>query len=311
MTIYPRGLEPGATLGLVAPASPPREPSYIERVIAGIEARGFRVKAARHLRKRKGYLAGTDRERAADLMAMFLDARVDGVLCLRGGYGSGRILPLLDYKAIEASRKIFVGFSDITAVHAAIARHTRLVTFHGGIAPMFVNGNERAWRSFNCMTSAREAAGSMLSGPAGIKARCTAIRKGEARGRLAGGNLSILVSLLGTPYFPPLKGRILLIEDVGEAAYRIDRMLTQLLNAGVLQQVAGVAAGTFEGCTTDAGKQTVHDVLVERLRPLGVPVLEGLPVGHQDLNVTIPLGAMARLCAGARPDLIIEEAVLR
>ena len=310
MTVYPRLLEPGDLIGLVAPASPPREPSYIDRAIERIEARGFRVKPSAHLARRSGYLAGSDRERASDIMRMFLDPRIKGIFCLRGGYGSGRMLPLLDFARIAESKKIFFGFSDITAVHSAIAATSGLITFHGGLNCTFVEprGNY-AWSSVSRTLMEAGAPGSIFTKlPKRAASGCVALRKGEAAGRLIGGNLTVLSALVGTPYFPSLKGKILVIEDVGEAPYRLDRLLTQWLHAGLFHGVAAVAAGTFEGCDSKrAGGPSVLEVLRERLVPLRIPIVAGLPIGHQSYNATIPLGARARLIARAAPDLVIEE----
>jgi muramoyltetrapeptide carboxypeptidase len=315
--LKPAALQPGDVVGIIAPASAPPDPKAVDRAIGQVEWLGFTPKLGRHVRARHGFLAGGDRERAGDLMRMFLDARVKGIICLRGGCGTARLLERLDYAAIRRNPKVFAGYSDITTLHCALSKRTGLVTFH---SPMLNEGLGRPdFPKFSVDSFLRTVTEAR---PAGSIASCypeaseiEIVRRGVAKGRLIGGNLSVLVNLLGTPYQPELRGRILFLEDVNEAPYRIDRMLTHLLNAGVLQQVAGVAVGVNRDCVDPVAKtkreyrQTMEDVIRERLKPLRVPVVMGLPFGHQRLNVTLPVGVRATLDAN-KGDLIVEESAV-
>jgi muramoyltetrapeptide carboxypeptidase len=313
MPIIPGHLEYGDTIGIVAPASAPPDPKSIDRSVAALERLGFRPKLAAHVRQRWGFLAGGDRDRAADLMRMFCDARVKAILCVRGGYGSSRLLPLLDYAAIRDHPKALVGYSDITSLHCALLRKCNLVSFHG---PMLNSDfiKERCpdftRQSFLRTLMQPSPAGSISCGYPGKTV--SILRRGRVSGALVGGNLSLLCSTLGTPYMPSFKNRILFLEDLDEPPYRFDRMLTQLLNAGLLQQAAGAAIGVNKNCQDpQAGKakeyrQTLEDVLSERLLPLKVPVVIGLPFGHIPWNATLPFGIRATLDAH-QGDLVIEE----
>jgi muramoyltetrapeptide carboxypeptidase len=307
----------GDTVGIVAPASPPPDPAAVDRAVAGLEKMGFKPRLAKNIRARLGFLAGGDRERAADLMALFADKKVRAILCLRGGYGAARLLARLDYALIRRNPKIFAGYSDITSLHSALARKVRLITFH---APM-LNSEllaphcpEFTRKSFLRTVMEAQPAGGISEGC--TEKTATILHGGVAEGRLTGGNLSVLCASVGTPFQPDFTGRILFFEDVGERPYRLDRMLTHLLNAGILQKVAGVAVGVNRDCEEpktpgrDEFRQTAADVLKERLAQLRVPVVTGLPFGHQPMNATLPVGARARL-DGNRGELFITEAAVR
>jgi muramoyltetrapeptide carboxypeptidase len=316
MLTRPSHLNPGNTIAIVAPASPPPDPKSLDRGVAVLEGLGFRVQLARHARRRHGFLAGSDRERAGDLMKCFLDSKVRAILCVRGGYGSGRLLPLLDYEAIRRHPKIFIGYSDITALHCALRSKAGLVTFHGPMAGAdFAEPGlpDFTVQSFLRTVSQPDAPGSICHGYDGGTVKV--LRPGQASGLLVGGNLSLICASLGTPYEPPLRKNILCFEDTGEAPYRIDRMLTQLLQAGLLQQVVGVGVGIHRNCqdpkaaTAGEYRQSLEDVLRERLFPLKVPVVIGLPFGHVCCNATLPLGARATL-DGDSGDLRITQAAV-
>jgi muramoyltetrapeptide carboxypeptidase len=302
MLIRPQKLSPGDTLGIIAPASAPPDPKAVDRAVDVLKQLGYRIKLAPNVHKRLGFLAGTDRERASDVIRMFAEKKVDAVLCVRGGYGTARLLPLLDYKVIAANPKIFVGFSDITSLHCAFLTKAKLVSFHG---PMLVSDFSRDELSQFAVKSFLETLSGQGTGLGkGYSGKTVKVlRRGVARGRLVGGNLTVLCTLLGTPWMPTLKGRILFIEDIGELPYRFDRMLTQLLNCGLLQQVAGVAVGLNADCedpkakVTTEYRQSLEDVLKERLLPLKIPVVTGLPFGHVPDNGTLPVGIMVELDA--------------
>jgi muramoyltetrapeptide carboxypeptidase len=315
--IKPERLCPGDTVGIVAPASAPPDPGAVDRAAAGIERLGFKPKLGKNVRARLGFIAGTDRERATDLMAMFTDKRVKAIICLRGGYGTPRILERLDYEVIRRNAKILAGYSDITSLHLALGKKPGLLTFH---APM-LNGEmadpalpDFARTAFLRTVTQAAPAGSICCGYR--EKTISVIRAGMAEGRLLGGNLTMICASAGTPFMPSFKDKILFFEDIGEKPYRIDRMLTHLMNAGVLSQVAGVAVGINKDCLDPDAKpggeyrQSAEDVIKERLSLLGVPVVTGLPFGHTTLNATIPVGVRATL-DGKRGDLIITEAAVR
>ncbi len=316
MPIRPTCLKYGDTVGIVAPASAPSNPRNIDLALAALEQMGFKPKPAANLRKRWGFLAGTDRERAADIMQMFGDRRVSGIICLRGGYGAARLLPLLDYDLIRTHPKIFIGYSDITALHCAFLAKANLVSFHGPMLNSdFLKENvpDFTRQSFLRTLMQPTAPGSLCRGYRNKTVRV--LSPGLASGPLVGGNLSILCASLATPYQPSVKGAILFFEDLDEEPYRFDRMLTQLLNAGLLQQVAGIAVGINKDCKDPkAGRcteyrQTLEDVLTERLLPLKIPVVAGLPFGHVRPNATLPFGAQSTLDAENGDLLITEPAV--
>lgn len=313
MHVKPRRLEPGDVIGIVAPASPPPQPEEIDLAIARIQELGFKPKLAQHARARLGFLAGPDRDRAADLMRMFTERKVKAILCVRGGYGTARLLPLLDYQMIRRNPKIFVGHSDVTALLCALQSNAGLVTFHGPmLTGTFARPNLTSFtlHSFMRTLTTPAAPGSICQGYNGRTV--DVLREGVAHGVLIGGNLSVLCTLVGTRYQPVFKNRILFFEDVGEPPYKFDRMLTHLLNSGLLQQVAGVAVGLNRRCRdprrhkTKEYRQTLYDVLRERLVPLNVPVVAGLPFGHTRFNATIPVGIQATLDA-TKGDLVVTE----
>jgi muramoyltetrapeptide carboxypeptidase len=313
MPIKPTRLSPGDTVGIIAPASAPPDPKNIDHCLHAIERLGFTPKLATNVRKRWGFLAGSDRERAADLMRMVTDDNVKAIVCVRGGYGTARLLSLLDYRLIRAHPKILLGYSDITSLHCAFLKKADLVSYHGPMLNSdFIKEN---CPDFTLQSFLRTL--TMSAPPGGIcqgyRGKTVAIlRRGKASGPLIGGNLSLLCSTLGTPYQPSFARAILFIEDLDEVPYRFDRMLTHLLNAGLLQQVAGIAIGINENCEDPrSGKireyrQTLDDVLTERLLPLKVPMITGLPFGHVPYNATLPMGLPVTLDAN-RGDLVITE----
>lgn len=310
--IKPKRLQFGDTVGIVAPAGPPEDPDEIDQYSAAVEKLGFKPKLSANIRKRLGYLAGTDKERAADLMDMFADRDVKAIFCLRGGYGSARLLSLLDFHFIRRHPKIFLGFSDITSLHCAFLVRSKLITFHG--PTLNTNLTSAKPSKFLVHSLLRtlmepEPAGSICQGYS--DKTISILHKGKAKGHLIGGNLSVFCTMMGTPYQPRFRNNIFFFEDIGEEPYRLDRMLTQLLNAGVLEQVSGVAIGLNRNCknkTTNAKEyqQMMMDVFKNRLMRLGVPVVEGLPFGHVRQNATLPVGIRAEL-DGEKGDLIITE----
>lgn len=302
-----RALQPGDTIGIVAPSGPVNL-QRLEAGVARLESWGFRTLVGDAALERRGHLAGSDAARAADFNRMWQDPEVAGIICARGGYGAMRILPMIDWAAVRANPKFFCGFSDITALHAAIAQRTGLITFHGPMVAAFGDVAYNSAGLFAAMTGA--AVGEIPWPPpdAPDAPTPTVIRPGVAEGRLAGGNLTLLTSLLGTPWEPDLSGRLLVLEEVDEEPYRVDRALTQLLLAGKLQGVRGIVFGDSSSCfqPSEGKTWTLMDVLEDRLGPLGVPILYGFPCGHTEYRATLPLGAMARLDAGAASLTLLE-----
>ena len=321
--IHPKRLRPGDTVMFVAPAgNTKREDVALAK--QRIEERGYKVKMRDDLFAVEGYLAGKDERRAEELMEAFLDDEVDGILCVRGGYGTMRILDRLDYVAIRKHPKPVLGYSDVTALHAALQAKAGLVSFHGP-GPASGLGSETAPTDFTAKSlvqaiEARPAARGLASGPNAYAievpdsvARVAAYGTGKATGRLVGGNLSLISALEGTPYAIDCQGAILLIEDVNEAPYRIDRMLAQLKLAGKLRQIRGAVLGQFttefvrEDKLTDDERFDTNGVLAQYFQDAGIPVLLNYPIGHHDQNATVPLGAQVEIDADRRSLRILSE----
>ncbi len=271
-------------MGIVAPAGAVNR-DEVEGGIARLEAAGFRVRLGRSLWARFGYFAGTDEERARDLVELFLDPSVDAVFAARGGYGCARLLPLLDPRVLRSHAKIFVGSSDCTALLQFLVDHCGIVAFHGPVV--------------SALARRQQALDGLLEVLAGRARRVLALprslRRGEGEGVLRGGCLSILTSLLGTPFAPKLERTIWFFEDVNEKPYRIDRMLTQWSQAGLWHGTTGVLWGEMAGCTGPEGSWDVWDVVARHTSPLGVPVAGEVPSGHGTGILTLPLGVRARL----------------
>jgi len=316
--LRPRRLAPGQIIGMVAPSAAPNEPERIRFAIDTVESLGFKVKPSAHLFDRDGYLAGSDAARADDLNTMFADDGVDAIWCVRGGYGASRILPALDYGLMQRKPKALIGYSDITALHMAIHRHAGLVTFHGPVAfraftPYALGELKRVlWTGETPVRLGGPPPFERTEGRVDWENRVATLVPGKARGRLLGGNLCLMSHLCGTPYFPDLRGAILFLEDVEEAYYRIDRMLTQLWLSGALAGVAGVAFGKFTNCDPSAfflQNRPLEDILAERCRALGVPAVSGIMVGHIEDQTTLPVGCLAELDADAGTLTLLEPGV--
>ncbi len=313
--VRPPRLGPGCRVALVAPAGPLLERDDLTRAEELCRALDYEPVLAAHAGSRHGYLAGTDDERLADLNAAFADSAIDAVWCIRGGYGSTRILHRVDYAALAKRPKAVIGFSDITALLAAITAVTGIVTFHGPTARAPMPAFSR--RHFEQVLAAAAPAGRLgrLPPPADVLVprddRIVTLTGGRAEGPLIGGNLSLLQCLLGTPYLPALDGAILFLEDVGEDLYRVDRMLSHLRLAGLLDRLAGVAVGRFtEMKRTGAdGALGFDEVLASFFGPLGIPAAYGFPIGHIDRQWTLPLGVGARLDAGTGELELLDAAV--
>ncbi len=314
-TVRPGRLRPGDTVGLVNPAGALWEPVNADIAAESLAVLGFKTKRGPNLLARRGYFAGTDEQRAADLNAMFADPEVRAIHCVRGGWGCARVLPLLDWKTIERNPKILLGYSDITALLLALHARTGLVTFHGPVGasqwnPFNVGYMKRVLQEGEAVTfeNLKEIDEDDLTV---VENRVRTLHPGTARGRLLGGNLTVLTSLLGSGYLPDWDGCILFLEDIEEAPYRIDRMLTQLRLAGILQKARAVIWGHCTDCLPGDGfgSLTVSEVLQDHIRPLGVPAWQGAMIGHIERQFTLPVGAEVEVNATAGTLRMLEPAV--
>ncbi len=290
----PRPVRPGDLLGVCAPAGPV-EPDRLRAGVAELEAIGFRVRVPEGVFARTGFTAGVAERRLAELHGLFADDEVVGILCARGGAGCGALLPRLDAGLIAAHPKLFVGYSDITFIHLFLARLGQ-VSFHG---PMVARELGEGSYHKESLLHALSGGGPPFSAGAGD---LVALRPGVAEGRLRGGCLSILAASIGTPWAPLVdeEGTLLLLEDVDEPAYRVERWLLQLRHAGALDGVKGIVFGEMKGCGPDAqAGYTLEQVILGALEGLDVPIALGLSSGHtRGPTVTVPLGVRARLEAG-------------
>ena len=313
--LKPKRLAAGDTVGLVAPASPPSNDEATRFSGDLLRSFGFRVKEGVHLYDRDQYLAGDDKDRADDVNAMFADKEVDAIFTLRGGYGTQRMLPFLDYEMIAKNPKVFIGSSDITGILIAMYEKTGLVGFHGPAASG--NYSDYALAEFRKVLMAPQ--GRTRIGQAPLieerpghierQNRVTRFAGGTAEGRLIGGNLTLVSTLMGTPYEPDFRDRIVFLEDVNEAPYRIDRMLTQLWLAGKLQHAAGIVFGKFTKADDDGNTFSIEEIIRRRCATLGIPVVSGLMIGHIADKTTVPIGINARLDADAGSLELLEPAV--
>jgi muramoyltetrapeptide carboxypeptidase len=313
--LTPKALKPGDTIAVIAPAAPATHPEFAAYVKL-MEGKGYQVISKPGLVGRKDhYLGGTDDERAGEINEYLRDPGVRMIMPVRGGYGVSRILDRIDYAALRRDPKIIAGYSDLTALHLGAARHARVVTFHSPMAMRDLWREQEpayafAARSFRRAVFAEQyrtgERGFVVEGPEGHQAK--ALVGGKATGRLLGGNLSLVVTLMGTPHTLEPKGAILFLEDVSEPAYRIDRYLSQLRLGGVLDQVAGVVLGSFT--TKDEKEEKDTDrVLKDYFGKLKVPVVTRYPVGHTPQNATLPHGALVELDADRGTLKVLENPV--
>jgi muramoyltetrapeptide carboxypeptidase len=305
MTFHkPPRLRRGDLIGVISPAAAVQaEP--LRRGSEELERLGFSVRVGAHALDRYRFLAGTDGDRAGELTEMFQDPAVRAVFCSRAGYGSGRLLPLLDFPTLAQTPKIFLGYSDVTLLLNAFVQQAGLVCFHGPVvAGEFANG-------FSAR-SLRHLLGLLTTGTGEAHlAFPTTVRQGVAEGRLLGGCLSLLVTTLGTPFALDTTSAVLFIEDVGEKPYRIDRMLTQLKQAGKLDKLAGVVFAEMSGCLGDTNDPALLlSVIADVFADYSYPVGFGLPAGHGEENLALPLGTCVRLDTTQRRLVFLEPAVL-
>lgn len=310
-TRKPPRLRAGDTVALVSPSTTLSSDEGLERAEYWIRGMGLVPKPGPHAAARWGYLAGTDEQRAADLNAAYADPEVKAVFAVKGGWGGARILPLLDWTTIRANPKLLIGYSDVTSLHLAFAARAGFATVHGGNA--MSSWRKASWESLWRLAFAGDTpvlGGADVEAETGRSART--ITGGKAQGRLLGGNLTVLSTLMGTPWVPDLKGAVLLLEDVNEAEYRVDRMFQQLKLAGVLEGLAGVVFGQCTRCTAgepDYTGFTVDDLVDQYFAQLGIPAISGFDSGHVANQLSLPMGARVEIDGDARTVRVLEPIV--
>ncbi len=318
VSVKPSRLHQGDTIGLIAPGWMITK-EQLQESIEKIKQIGFVPIYTKSILGQNGYFSGTDKQRAEDLNEMFLNPHVKGIFCANGGYGCTRILSLIDYKAIKKNPKVIIGFSDVTALLNAIHEKTNLITFHGPISRTI--NNEYSLTQFEkvvinplkgfVIESSIEDLDKAVNQEE--YARYT-ITSGKAKGEIIGGNLTLITTMIGSEFQMDFTGKIVFIEDIGEEPYRIDRMLTQLINAGLLQKASGLAFGIFKGCNNSSksiapNSFSLREVIEERIKPLNIPAVYGLSFGHNKNNFTIPIGIKAQMDADKMTIELLEMAV--
>ncbi|MBN1103525.1 MAG: LD-carboxypeptidase [Deltaproteobacteria bacterium] len=300
MILKPAALKPGDTIAVIAPAGPVA-PSELQPGIDLLTGSGFPVVTGDHLYDRQDYLAGSDTDRLEDLHGALRQKSVRAIFCARGGYGIHRLLGGIDYRLFRKNPKILVGYSDITALLLAVQKRTGLVTFHGPMVKDLMKGGKRNLRALLDLISRGLT-------PTLNLAKAEILNPGREEGKLLGGNLSLIAHLVGTRFMPDLKGAILFVEDRGEPLYRIDRMLAHLKLSGVLKGISALLAGRFEDC---GEQERIDRLLLDAVGDLGVPVVSGLPFGHGEKNMPLPVGHLSVLDTGTRTLSFTEPAVVR
>ena len=317
-TLKPKRLAAGDTVMLVAPASATFEIIDVDIAKESLEALGFKVRTGAHLLDRHGYLAGVDKARADDINTAFADTSVAAVHAIRGGWGSARLLPYVDFETIRRNPKIIIGFSDVTALLLSIHAKTGLVTFHGPIGlgrwdSYSLDYYKRVVMDAELVTySNKQGISPDRNALIQVEYRTQTITVGKARGRLLGGNLTVLTTILGSPYLPDWDGCIFFCEDVREDLYRIDRMLTQLRLAGVLSKIAGFVFGGCSQCGPgdgNFGALTLEEIFADHIKPLGVPAWQGAMIGHGQPQWTLPEGTEVEIDATAATIRLLEAPV--
>lgn len=314
--LIPTKLSKGDTIGIVSPAGAIFDSEPYEIARENLEGMGLKVKFGEFAKGRYGHLGGTDEQRASELNQMFGDPEVNAIIALRGGAGASRILDKIDYDLIQKNPKIFIGYSDITALHLALYEKTGLVTFHGPMA-------SSSWNDFNYeifRTLLFEGDMIEYSNPQNhnflevqTSNRIRTIHPGTAKGKLLGGNLSVLTAIMGTPYFPGnWSNKILYLEDIGEKIYAVDRMMSQLKLGGILEQISGFVFGKCTGCDPGGsgyGSLTMEEVIDHYIKPLNIPAFSGAMIGHIDDNSTIPNGIEAEMNSNNGTITLLKSAV--
>lgn len=313
--LKPARLRPGSKVGLITPGSyiPDRT---LEKAVNNIKSLGFVPVLGQNIRAKRGYIAGTDEQRLSDLHSMFSNPDIQAVWCARGGYGCTRLLPHIDYELIRRNPKVFIGYSDITALHLAIHQMTGLVCFHGPVGGSdfteYTVGHLKAilMEGLAPYTIKTISSHGTVKNPALYESQV--LRPGRIRGPLSGGNLSLLAALAGTPFAFDATGKLVFMEDIDEKPYRVDRMLTQLRQSAKLDKAAGFALGIFNGCVPEPGDEslTLAETIADRFGDLRRPAVYGLTFGHITNQCTLPVGIEAELDAQAMTLTLSEAAVI-
>jgi muramoyltetrapeptide carboxypeptidase len=314
--IKPPRLKAGDKLAIVAPGSYISE-EELQDSIKNLSQLGFEATYSEKVLLQSGYFAGTDNDRAKDLMEKISDKKIKGIICARGGYGCSRILPMLDYDVIRANPKVLIGYSDITALLYGIYQKSGLISFHGPVGTSTFNDySVHNFKRVLMNPERNETFKNSTSGDDENVYGVTSIVKGKGKGRLVGGNLSIMVSLIGTEFDVDYSGKIIFMEEIGEEPYRVDRMLTQLIQAGKFKNAAGVMMGIFRKCEVKENSDltvksfNLMEVLKDRFASLKIPVVYGMSFGHVKDKFTIPFGALAELDADKQTFALLEKAVI-
>lgn len=305
----PKALKKGDTIGLIAPSSPVYE-STAKACIEWVKSAGYNVKWGESIFGSRGYLSGNDELRAYDINMMFQDEEVDAIFCIRGGYGTMRLLEMIDYDLVKNNPKIFVGYSDITALHTTFFQKTGLITFHGPMVAGFAKkGLDKHSEDYMFRALMNPQPLGDIINPPDIPVR--AYNGGTAKGKIVGGNLSLLADTMGTPYEIDTKDKILFIEEVGERPYNLDRMLTQLKLGGKFKDAAGIVIGDWTDCEPEEKKEslTIDEIIEDVVVPCGKPILSGYKIGHCWPNITIPIGVEAFIDCENLRFAITESAV--
>ena len=289
--LKPQVLKYGDTIALTAPAGAIFSPTYIDKIANKLKSLGFKTKSGQTLTKQEGYLAGSDQLRAEEINGFFKDQSVKAIFTLRGGWGCGRILHLIDYQAIKNNPKIIMGFSDITSLLVAITKQTGLITFHG---PMGYS----SWNKFSTQqvySTIVEGKRTKFTNPPEEIENLKTLTPGIAKGEILAGNLTVICSLIGTPYEPSWTGKILCLEEIGEEPYRIDRMLWQLKSCGALNAVSAVVLGSFKKCEPEFPEESfsLTEVIEQYFKDKKVPAFSGASFGHVKNKFNLPVGANA------------------
>jgi muramoyltetrapeptide carboxypeptidase len=316
--LKPKRLKAGDAVTLVAPANATFNTIDLQIAKESLEALGFKVKVGAHLLDRHGYLAGGDKSRADDINKAFADTSVAAVHAIRGGWGSARLLPYLDFDTIRRNPKVVIGYSDVTALLLSILGKSGLVTFHGPIGmgrwdSYSLDYYKRVLFDGELVTYSNKHDLSERNALIQVDYRTQTITPGTARGRLVGGNLTVMTAILGSPYLPGWDNTILFTEDTHEDYYRIDRMLTQLKLAGVLGRIKGFVFGGCAECGPgdgNFGALTLEEIFADHIKPLGVPAWSGAMIGHGQPQWTLPLGVEVEVDASAGTMRLLEAAVV-